>query len=125
MAKPVALSELQLDVLRILWERGESSTLDVVEGLRRDRGLAHTTVATLLSRLEKRGVVASRRDGRQLLYKPRVTESKVRSSMVSGLIATLFKGDAKALLAHLVDQDELKVADLEKMRKLLNKESER
>ncbi|HTE42371.1 MAG TPA: BlaI/MecI/CopY family transcriptional regulator [Steroidobacteraceae bacterium] len=122
MAKQVALSELQLDVLRILWERGECSTLDVVEGLRKDRGLAHTTVSTLLTRLEKRGVVTSIRDGRQLLYKARVTESKVRSSMVTGLIYTLFKGDAKALLAHLVDEDEIDAADLERVRKLLKKE---
>jgi len=125
MRKPITLSELQLDVLRILWERGECSTLDVVAGLRRDRGLAHTTVATLLSRLEKRGAVASRRDGRQLLYKAKITEAKVRSSMVSGLISTLFNGDPKALLAHLVDADELDAGDLEKIRQLVQKESDK
>jgi predicted transcriptional regulator len=116
----VVLSELQLDVLRVVWERGEASTPEVVEALRRDRGLAHTTVATLLSRLEKRGILTSRRDGRQLLYKARVTQAKVRSSMVSGLISTLFDGDPKALLAHLVKEDELTSDDLEKIRKLLD-----
>jgi predicted transcriptional regulator len=117
--KPVILSELQLDVLRVLWDRGEVPTLEVVEALRTSRGLAHTTVATLLSRLEKRGVVTARRDGRQLLYKARVTEAKVRSSMVSGLVATLFNGDPKKLLAHLVQEDEIRPEDLEKIRDLL------
>lgn len=117
--KPVVLSELQLDVLRVLWDRGEVPTPEVVEALRTSRGLAHTTVATLLSRLEKRGIVSARRDGRQLLYKARVTEAKVRTSMVSGLVATLFNGDPKKLLAHLVQEDEIKPEDLEKIRELL------
>ena len=57
----VALSDLQIAVMRVLWERGEPSTADVAEVLAAERGLKHTTVATLLTRLEKRGVVAMRR----------------------------------------------------------------
>ena len=59
----VALSELQLDLMRVLW-RGEASVADVAAALAQSRGLAHTTVATLLTRLAKRGIVAQRRDGR-------------------------------------------------------------
>jgi predicted transcriptional regulator len=117
--KDVGLSELQTAVVRVLWERGEASTADVAQVLAESRGLAHTTVATLLSRLEKRGVVSSRRDGRQLLYTARVSESVVRRSMVSELISTVFGGDPRALLAHLVREDEIAPADLERARKLL------
>lgn len=118
----VALSDLQTAVVRVLWERGETSTADIAQVLAEARGLAHTTVATLLSRLEKRGVVSSRRDGRQLFYKARVTETVVRRSMVSDLIATVFGGDARALLAHLVREDEIAPSDLEQARKLLTRE---
>jgi predicted transcriptional regulator len=119
--KDVALSDLQTAVVRVLWERGEASTADVAQVLADARGLAHTTVATLLSRLEKRGVVSSRRDGRQLLYRAKVSETAVRRSMVADLIATVFGGDARALLAHLVREDEIAPADLEKARKLLQR----
>ncbi|HUD43410.1 MAG TPA: BlaI/MecI/CopY family transcriptional regulator [Dokdonella sp.] len=117
----IALSDLQLDVMRTLW-RGEATVADVVAALAASRDLAHTTVATLLTRLEKRGVVAVRREGRQLLYSARVSESQVRRSMVSGLIQSLFRGDARALLAHLVSEDDVAPDDLERVRALLDAE---
>ncbi len=114
----IALSDLQLDVMRALW-RGAASVADVVTALAASRDLAHTTVATLLTRLEKRGLVAVRRDGRQLLYSARVSESQVRRSMVSGLIQSLFRGDPRALLAHLVNEDDVAPDDLDRVRALL------
>ena len=117
----VALSELQADVMRVLWQRGETSTADVAEALAASRGLAHTTVATLLTRLEKLGAVQSRRDGRQLVYRARVSEDAVRRTMVSGLIDSIFGGDPKALVAHLVSESEVAPGDLERIRRMLAK----
>ena len=114
----VALSELQLDVMRVLW-RGEASVANVAAALADSRGLAHTTVATVLTRLGKRGVVAARRDVRQLYYRATVSESEVRRSMVSDLVHTLFKGDPRALLAHLVSESEVEPDDLRQVRALL------
>lgn len=125
MPKPkreVHLSELQLAVVRALWRRGEASTAEVVAELGPKRDLAHTTVATLLTRLEKRGLLEARRDGRTLLYKALITEADVRRSMVADLVATLFKGDPKALLAHLVREDEIAPGDMEKVRARLEEE---
>lgn len=124
-AQEVSLSDLQLMVMRALWEKPGSSTADVVEVLRTERSLAHTTVATLLTRLEKRGLVISSRDGRQLTYHAAVSESQVKRSMVSGLLSSLFAGDARALLTHLLREDEIKATDLEQMRALLNKKEKR
>ena len=114
----IALSELQLDLMRVLW-RGEASVAEVAAALAGSRGLAHTTVATLLSRLARRGLVEARRDGRQLLYRARVEESQVRRSMVGDLIQSLFKGDPKALLAHLVRENEVAAGDLARVQALL------
>lgn len=119
MATDISLSELQIELMRVLWTRGEASTADVAEALAGSRGLAHTTVATLLSRLEKRGVVASRRDGRQLVYRARLAEGEVRRSMVAGLLGSLFGGDPRALLAHLVREEEIAAGDLERVSRLL------
>ncbi|MDY0744053.1 BlaI/MecI/CopY family transcriptional regulator [Paucibacter sp. R3-3] len=120
----VSLSELQLALMRQLWMRGdggEASTAEVAEGLRNERGLAHTTVATLLTRLEKRGLVASRREGRGLVYRALVSEAQVQRSMVSGLLSNLFEGKASALLTHLLAQNEIGDSDLAQMRALLSK----
>src|SRR5262245_10568119 len=110
-----ALSNLQLDVMRVLWARGEASTAEVVADLDDQRALAHTTVATLLTRLEKRGLIAVRREGRQLYYRAKVAAGEVNRSMVAGLIASLFGGDAKGLLAHLLSEKEIAPGDIEKV----------
>jgi BlaI family transcriptional regulator, penicillinase repressor len=119
----VALSELQIAVVRILWLRGEASVTDIAAALAAERGLAHTTVATLLTRLEKRGVVSQRREGRQLVYSACISESQVRRSMVADLIGNLFGGDANALVAHLVSEKELAPGDIARARRRLRKDA--
>jgi len=118
----VSLSDLQFAVMRVLWEQGETATAAVQSALAPARRLAHTTVATLLSRLEKRGIVASRREGRQLVYRPLVSEGDVRRSMVSELVSTVFRGDPGALMTHLVRESEIRPGDLERVRDLLDGE---
>ena len=113
------LSDLQLELMRVLWARGEASTAEVAEVLAQSRGLAHTTIATLLTRLEKRGIVAVKRDGRQLVYRALVEEGAVRRSMVAGLLDSLFGGDASALVAHLVREEEIAAGDVERIKQLL------
>ena len=124
-AESVALSDAQLALMRVLWTRGESPVSAVAEAIAGERRLAHTTVATMLTRLEKRGLVAARREGRQLVYRARIAEHAVRRSMVAGLLSTLFGGDARALVAHLVREDEIAPGDLERVRALVDAAEDR
>jgi predicted transcriptional regulator len=117
--RDVALSELQIAVMRVLWQRGETSVTDVATVLGDERGLKYTTVATLLTRLEKRGVVTPRRENRQLIYRATVSEPQVRRSMVADLVGSLFGGDSRELVAHLLSESELAPGDLERVRKRL------
>lgn len=118
----LTLSDLQIDILRTLWAHGELSTAEVTQALANKRTLAHTTVATLLTRLEKRGVVAATRDQRAIRYRALVAESDIRRSMVAGLLDSLFSGDAKALVAHLVRSEEIAPGDLNQIKQLLASE---
>ena len=122
--RKVSLSELQLAVIRVLWKRGEASTAEVVADLRAKRRLAQSTVATLLTRLGKRGVLAQRLDGRTLIYRALLTEADVRRSMVADLVANLFEGDTAALVAHLAREQDLAPGDVARVRARL-KESDR
>ena len=117
--RDIALSELQIAVVRVLWRNGETSVADIAKVLGDERGLKHTTVATLLTRLEKRGVVEQRREGRQLIYRALVSEPQVRRSMVADLVGSLFGGDSRELVAHLVRESDLAPGDLENLRKRL------
>ena len=85
-----------------------------------DRGLALTTVATLLGRLEKKGVLAHRRNGRQHVYRATVSRRDVRRAKVRELTETLFDGDAAALVSHLVKTEAVSPADLRRIRALIS-----
>jgi predicted transcriptional regulator len=114
------LGDLQHAIMAVLWARGEATTADVHEALREDRGLALTTIATMLRKMEEKGVVAHRVEGRQFVYQPKVSEDQVRRSMVGELVGRLFGGDPKALVAHLVSENEIEPEELEELRRRLD-----
>ena len=119
MATDADLSELQLSAMRVLWDRGEASTADVHKALYRSRGLAITTVATLLTRLEKRGLVTHRAVGRTFFYRAVLAESDVRRSAITRVLRSVFRSDPSALLSQLVEHNEVKREDIASMKKLL------
>ena len=115
------LTELQLAILRVLWDRGEATVQDIWEALHAERGLAQTTVATMLSRLERRGVVTRRAQSRQYHYRAAVTEREVQHSMVGELTERLFDGDVTALVQHLLTGDAVSPGDIAKIRELIER----
>ena len=119
------LTDLQLTLLRVLWERGEATTQEVHEALLPVKQLAPTTVATLLSRLERRGVLTHRREGRHHVYRPLVTERQVRRSKVQDLMNGLFGGQVSALMSHLVGSDDVEADELKRIRAMIDEAEER
>jgi BlaI family penicillinase repressor len=113
------LTELQIAIMRVLWEKGQATVAEICETLRGERGLALTTIATLLSRLEKRGVVTHETRARQFVYNPLVTEAEVRHSMVHELTERLFDGDVAELMTHLLSGREISPGDLERIKAML------
>jgi BlaI family transcriptional regulator, penicillinase repressor len=118
-----ALSDLQLAVMRVLWDKGEASAADVHHALRRSRPMAITTVATLLLRLEKRAMLSHRADGRSFIYRPRVSEREVRRSMLAGIVENVFRGDPAEVVQHLLSSDDVSAGDIRKIRELVDSAS--
>jgi predicted transcriptional regulator len=118
MSESHRLGDLQLAIMRLLWQRGEATVAQVHEALQPERQLALTTIATMLRKMEDKGVVRHRADGRQFIYEPTIDERDVHRSMIGDLIDRLFDGDARALLSHLVSEGEIdpdELADLQAM----------
>ncbi len=87
---PTRLGDLQLAIMRVLWASSEASAAQVHRSLYPQRALALTTIATMLRKMETKGVVNHRRDGRQFLYRPTIAEGEVHRSMVGDLVDRLF-----------------------------------
>src|SRR4030095_8725082 len=114
------LGDLQLAIMRVLWGRSEATVADVHEALEPERGLALTTIATMLTKMEKKGVVDHRAEGRRFIFRPLVSESQVRRSMVDDLTSQLFRGDVTALVNHLLSEHEIDARELAQLRKLIS-----
>ena len=115
----VRLGKLQLAIMRVLWRRGEAAVTDVHEDLEAERGLAPTTIATMLAKLEHKGVAAHRTEGRRFIYRPLVNEEQVRRSMVDDLTSQLFHGDVTALVNHLLAEHSIAPRELAELRSLI------
>ena len=118
------LGDLQLAIMQVLWGRGESTVAEVHEALEPDRGLALTTIATMLTKMEKKGVIDHRAEGRRFIYRPRVSEGQVRRTMVADLTSQLFRGDVTALVNHLLSEHEIDRRELAQLRDLISAHEE-
>ena len=116
-AAPPRLTASQLTIMQVLWSREQASVTDVQRAMT-GRRLALTTVATMLVRLEQRGLVSHRAEGRQYISRSRVSPAEVRETVTRELLRNLFDGDVAAFVSQLLDARKLtreEVADLQRL----------
>ncbi len=116
------LDKLQWLIMRVLWAKEEATVLEIQEALKNHKKLAPTTIGTVLSRLRKKGIVTYRTVGRQYVYRPLITESDTKSSMVSSLVDQLFQGNSSQLVNFLVNEQALTQEELEKLKNLIEQQ---
>ena len=113
------LADLQMAIMQALWDRPEASVAEVREALAPKRELAHTTIGTMLTKMEEKGLVEHRTVGRSNLYRACTGPEQVKRSMVSDLADRLFDGDVTDLVCHLLDGCEVSREELSALRKLI------
>ena len=123
MSRRNQLGDLQLAIMRVLWSEGEASASAVHRALWEERGLAPTTIATMLRKMEQKGVVSHVLEGRKFVYRPETTEAGVRRSMVAQLAQRLFGGDVAAFASYLISENEIDSAELSELEKLVAQKS--
>src|SRR5256885_2367834 len=96
------LGDLQLRIMQIFWVRAEATVAEVHEALIVEWDLAYTTIATMLRKMEARGLVKHRLDGRSFVYRVAVGEEAVSQGMVDHLVDCLFEGSLLDMVHHLL-----------------------
>ena len=119
MTSAPRLTPPQLEILRVLWQRGEATVVDIHQALLAGRPLAPTTIATLLSRLEKRGLVTYRTEGRQYVYRAVLQEQQARQHALVEVTEGLFAGDVPTMVSQLLSSHELRPGDLARVKELI------
>jgi BlaI family penicillinase repressor len=115
------LGTLQKAIMETVWELGEATVQQVLTRLGRDKTLAYTTVLSAMQKLEKRGWLRHREEGRAYIYLPTRSRQEESKSSLRKFIAAVFGGDPLVLFQHLLDDEELSPQDLAALKKMIDK----
>ena len=122
--KPIRIGAVQMRIMRALWRHGKATAREITDALSAERAIAHSTVQTLLRKLEAKGVVAHEVEGRTFIFVPLVTEEEVQQSATQELLGRVFDGSAYGLVARLVASKSISREELERIRGLIEKAEE-
>jgi predicted transcriptional regulator len=132
MAKPpLSIPDSELDVLKVLWDRGQATVREVLETLKEaghvgnkdGRPWSYATVATLLDRLETKKVVVSDRTDQAFTYRPIVSVKDVQRKRVDSLVDKLYQGEPGLLVLHLLKSHPIDPVQAREVRALLEEMS--
>jgi BlaI family penicillinase repressor len=112
------LTELHLDIMRVLWERGRATVADVHRALA-GRGLAQATISTLLRRLEKKGVIAHDKVGREYAYRPLLSIDEAKRALVAEMTKRMLPDTVPALIHALWKRRKVSAAELAEVKALI------
>jgi BlaI family transcriptional regulator, penicillinase repressor len=114
------LGSLQAEVMEFVWRHGEATVAQVVEHLGRRRAITYTTVLVAMQKLEKKGWLAHRSEGRAYVYSPLRTRETAQAGLLGDLLDAAFGGDPKLLVSQLLDARPWSEDQLAQMRKLID-----
>jgi predicted transcriptional regulator len=118
--RPPSIPDSELDVLKVLWDRGQGTVREVLETLQAaGRSWSYATVATLLDRLETKGMVTSDRRDLAFIYSPAISAQDVRQKRVESLVDKLYQGEPGLLVLHLLKSHPLDADQAKEVRALL------
>ncbi len=125
MAKrPGILGDQELQIMKIVWERGSVTVRDVYQSMLERRQVAYTTVMTMMNILEQKGYLKrSAGVDRAFIYEPAQARKTVIRGMVREFLERVFNGSADPLMAHLIEDKHISKKDLDELRKQLGKKS--
>lgn len=114
------LTDLEADVMQLVWQKEKATVRDVYEAIQSTRPLAYTTIMTVLSKLAEKGIVDRSKKGRAYVYRPKVSEKEAAQRSVAKLLQKFFDGSPLALVAHLVDVNAISPDELSSLQQLLD-----
>ena len=114
--KSITLTEAELRLMKILWQRGESGVSDLVSAMPEGEALAYNSVLTTVRILEQKGYVEHRQEGRAFIYWPCVAENEASRSEVRHVLSRFFGNSRERLLLSLLGDEELSPAELQRLR---------
>jgi predicted transcriptional regulator len=115
----ITLTKAELRLMKVLWNRGESTVADMVGATEADGALAYTSVLTTIRILETKGYVSHRLEGRAFLYSSCIGETEASRSEVRHVLQRFFGNSRERLLLSLLGDDEITPDELKRLKEAI------
>jgi len=119
------LTEAELRLMEVLWAKGPRTVQQVVDALPPDTPLAYNSVLTTIRILEKKGYVEHDKDGRAHIFKPVVARQEAARSEIRNLVRRMFRDSHELLVLNVLEEEQIDLAELKRLRGLLKQDTER
>jgi predicted transcriptional regulator len=119
-----ALSDVQLGIMNVVWEKGEATVTDVWDVISKKRDVARTTIMTLMTRLEEKGWLKHRTISPTYIYSATRPKDKSSKEIISGVLDNVFNGSTENLVMALLDHNKVSPDELSRIKNII-KQAER
>jgi BlaI family transcriptional regulator, penicillinase repressor len=110
----------ELEILRVLWERGPSTVREVHDILAETKQMGYTTVLKLLQIMTTKGLVTRNAEARAHVYEAKQPAEKTKRQLAGDLLQKVFAGSASQLMMHALSGKKTSPADINEIRRLLD-----
>ena len=122
--KPTVLPKFELEIMHVIWDKGEATVQEVKDALSKQHPGAYSTFITMMRRMENKGVLKHKmhEDGRTYVYVPLVSREEVSAGMIQDIYQRLFHGSSDRLfdaLNALFRKEEVKPEEVQRLRELI------
>jgi len=117
--KSVTLTEAELRLMDVLWQKGAATVQQLLESLPGKQQLAYNSVLTTVRVLEKKGYVEHVKDGRAHVYKPLIERKEATRSEIRHLVQRFFGDSHEALVLNIMEDQGISASELAKLRKMV------
>jgi predicted transcriptional regulator len=119
MAKSPRIGDVEMEILQIVWSRGEATVQDVLDEILRKRRVAYTSVMTMMRNLSEKGLLKHRSEGRSFVYSAAVNPRTIKRRLLRDTVDKVFGGSSVELIQNLVDTEKLSEEEVRELKRII------
>lgn len=117
--KSQTLTEVELELMDILWKKGQATVGEIVDALPKNRPLAYSSVLTMMRILEQKEYVEHEQESRAFIYRPLLDRKQAQKKVISYLLKRFFNSSPELLVVNLLEHEDVKPAELKRLKRLI------
>lgn len=116
--KSPTLTEVELELMDVLWDKGQATVAEIVEALPEER-LAYSSVLTMMRILEQKGYVTHEKEGRAFVYRALVDRQQAQKTVIGYLLKRFFDNSPELLVVNLLEHEEVGPKEVKRLKRMI------